>query len=510
MGEKYVLAIDQGTTGTKVLLVDKKRNICAESYYKHSQHYPHPGWVEHDPNEIWECIRNGVKEVLATGNVNPSDIAAVGVANQGETVMCWDERGEPLYSAIVWSCRRSHAIAERWQRDGDWGKRVSEKTGLRIDPYFSATKIRWMIDEVDAVKNRLSSGGVRFSTLDSWFIWKMSGGLVYATDASTAARTLLFNIHTGTWDSEILEYLGIEERWLPEIRPTIGHFGFTDPECFCGITAPIIVSVVDQPAALYGQLCVKPGMSKCTYGTGCFVYMNAGTEVPPVSSYGLLSSVVWKRGHEHTYALDGAVYSAGSAIEWGKDAIRLYRDLDELQTWSEKWLQQGLLTPKDKETFMRDHEVMFVPALSGLGTPYWDSEARGVFFGLSHHTDRGVMARAILEGIAHRIADVLEAMQETVGQPITVLKVDGGLTRNPYLMQYQADILGIPVQMTINQEATGLGVAYMLGEGLNWWTQEQLTQTNNLTKTYRPALTPDLRNLLRTRWKDRLRLCTHP
>lgn len=504
--KKYLLSIDQGTTGTKVLLLNDQGAIHAGSYQKHKQHYPKSGWVEHDAEEIWACICTGVNEAMKQGAVSPDQIESIGLANQGETVMFWHANtGRPLYPSVVWSCRRSHLIAERWAQDGDWARQVTDKTGLRIDPYFSATKIRWMMEEVPEVRAHIDRGEAHCSTLDAWLIWKMTGGRAYVTDPSTAARTLLYNIRTGEWDRDILAYLQIDRAWLPTVLPSVGGFGETDPAVFCGIKAPIRASVVDQPAALYGQLCIEPGMSKCTYGTGCFVYMNAGGTPPEAAGGELLSTIVWEMDGEVTYALDGGVYSAGSAINWGMDALQLYDSIAQLQQWSEAWAGERAAGLSEASDEFADR-LWFVPSLSGIGAPYWQSNQRGIFLGLSHSTTNTDMAKAVLEGIAHRVADVLEAMQRSANRPLMVLKADGGLTGNPYLMQVQADLLGIPVEVEADPEATARGVGYMAGKACGWWEPEQLRRSKSDTKIYYPRLTQETRSRLRAEWRRLLQL----
>jgi len=508
MKPSLLLAIDQGTTGTKVLLVNREGKVVAQSYAKHTQYYPRAGWVEHDPEEIWQTVRETSAEAMSEARANPEQIVAVGLANQGETVMWWDAlTHRPLYRAVVWSCRRSQDLAERWMKDGDWERRVAEKTGLRIDPYFSATKIRWLLDHVPSVKEAVSLGRGRVGTMDSWLIWKMTAGASHVTDASTAARTLLFNIHTGDYDGEILAYLGLEREWLPAVldsvhpvgskRNAVG-FGLTSPEHFLGIRAPIAVSLVDQPAALFGHLCLEPGSSKCTYGTGCFVYMNTGNQ-PPASTRNLLSTLVWRKDGKSTFALDGGVYSAGSSVEWAKDGLGLFPDLQTLQNWSVERLKEN--------RSVTESEIFCIPALSGIGAPYWDSAARGAFLGLSYNTTRKEMALAVLEGIAHRVADVMESMEEETGLKPEVLRVDGGLTNNPYLMQFQADLLGLPVEVSDTEEATAAGVAYLLGIAAGWWTEADLKQRVSASRTiYVPRSTPEERREARKRWKTALGL----
>jgi len=498
--QQYLLSIDQGTTGTKALLVERSGKVRAESYQKHTQYYPKSGWAEHNPGEIWQCVLAAVADVLGRAEADPQQIVAVGLANQGETVMAWDD-GEPLYPAIVWSCRRSVSIAQRWEQEADWKQRVREKTGLRIDPYFSATKIKWLLEEIPSVAKKLEQGEARFGTLDTWLIWNMTGRAKFVTDASTASRTLLYNIQHGEWDEEILQYLGIKKEWLAQVSPSVGDLGVTSPEHFLGIQAPIRVSLVDQPAAMYGHLCIEPGMSKCTYGTGCFAYLNVGMKPLTHQSDALLSTIVWQRDGACTYALDGAIYSAGSAIEWGSQGLGLYGSIEELQIWSEEWFRDaGILAATDVGS-----RVWFIPSLSGIGAPYWRSDVRGLFLGMSHDTTKRDLARAILEGIAHRVADVLDTMQQVSGQELKTLRVDGGPTRNPYLMQVQADLLGIPVEVPEQAETTAIGVAYLLGEAAEWWTQEELHQRMGISRRYEPKLARAERDLLRDRWRRAVR-----
>ena len=505
--DKYLLCIDQGTTGTKILLLDKRGEIHASSYRKHTQYYPKSGWVEHDAEEIWEGIVEGVDEVMRKGEVAADGIESIGMANQGETVLFWQaDNGRPLHRSIVWSCRRSQAISERWEREDGWARKVADKTGLRIDPYFSATKIRWMMEEAPLVQEQLACGQARCCTLDAWLIWKMTGGAAYATDPSTAARTLLYNIRTGDWDREILDYLGIEREWLPTVLPTAGLFGVTRPDKFCGIAAPIRASMVDQPAALYGHLCTEPGSSKCTYGTGCFVYMNTGDEISRPPGGELLTTIVWEIGRPATYALDGAVYGAGSAINWGMESLQLYDSLQQLQAWSQAWYREAGADDSAEAGEKRKDRVWFVPSLSGIAAPYWRSDPRGLFLGLSHGTSKAEMARAMLEGIAHRVADVLEEMRRASGHPPIVLKADGGLAENPYLMQVQADLLGIPVEVSREPETTARGVGYLTGQACGWWDPAQLKRKQQEGTIYRPRLSPEDRRQWRSEWKRLVRM----
>ncbi|WP_167859602.1 FGGY family carbohydrate kinase [Paenibacillus cymbidii] len=401
MDNGLLLAIDQGTTGTKVLLLDRRQAVVSQSYRKHAQYYPQPGWVEHDPLDIWEQVKRAVAEALDGAAIDPASIAAEGLAGQGETALFWDRRtGEPLCRAVVWSCKRSATLADSWRHDADLPERVIAKTGLPIDSYYSATKIRWMANEVPAVRRGIEEGTAVCGTLDSWLIWQMTGGRSFVTDVSTAARTQLFHIGSLQWDEDILAYWRIDRQWLPGVLDSTGDFGMTDAQALCGIRSPIKVSLVDQPAALYGQNCIRPGTASCTYGTGCFVYANIGGELPATRDAAISTMVAWTGNGRIAYAMDGAVLAAGSAIEWACQAAGLFADLAQLQTWSERWVDEWTESATDRET------PWFIPSLNGLGAPYWNGETRGVFVGLSFRTDREQMAKAVLEGIAHRVADV--------------------------------------------------------------------------------------------------------
>lgn len=485
MGKPVILAIDQGTTGTKVLALDQSAKVVGQGFREHTQYYPQSGWVEHDAVEIWETVKEAAADALKTAGADPSDVAGVGLDNQGETVMIWDSAtGKPLHKAIVWQDRRTAEMADAWSQDGDWSDRVLAKTGLRIDSYFSATKIRWLLDHVPEAKAALAAGRLRIGTLDTWLCWCLSGGKAFVTDPSTAARTLLFNIHTEKWDPELLDYLEIPASALPEVLPTLGRFCMTDPDAFLGVTAPVTASLVDQPASLYGHLCLDPGGIKCTYGTGCFMYMNTG-HTPVSSKAGLLSTIVWDKGTGPVYALDGGVYTAGTAMKW--------------------LLKVGLLqTAAESEELalsVSDTDVTFVPALTGLAAPFWNSDARAGFFGISAGAGRADLVRAVLEGVAHRVADVAEAMGRELGAPLPYLRVDGGMTRNAFLMQFQADILGVPVDVCDFADVTSLGTGFVTGEALGWWTPEELNGKRPAVRTYRPQKSADWRQAKREKWR---------
>lgn len=493
MNKPLILSIDQGTTGTKVLLVDRTAQVVGQGFQEHTQYYPQPGWVEHDPVEIFERVKLAVAEALSSAQATPQDIVAVGLANQGETVTAWDaSTGKPLSRAIVWSCRRTAEWASQWTQDGEWGDRVLSKTGLHIDAYFSATKFRWLLDHETAVAQAQQKGTLRLGTLDSWLLFCLSGGRVHLTDHSTAARTLLYNIHTGTWDQEILDYLKISTRTLANIHPTLGEFCYTDPEAFLGIHAPVLASQVDQPAALYGHLCFDPGDAKCTYGTGCFLYVNTGEQFITTQS-GILSTVVWHKGHS-TYALESGVYTAGTAIKWLLQ-LGLLQDAMESATLAESIL---------------DTSVKFIPAFTGMAAPYWDSEARGGFLGLTTAAGQADLVRAVLEGIAHRVADSVEAINPHLPVPLSRLRVDGGMTQNPFLMQFQADTLGIPVEVADFPNVTAQGIAFLVGEGLNWWHPDQLFALNPpQLRVYLPRRAKNWRHTRRQDWSKAVAAVRH-
>lgn len=490
MGEPLILAIDQGTTGTKAILLTRDGRVVGEGYRTHEQIYPQPGWVEHNPAEIWNEVQNAARLALEQSGARPADVAAVALDNQGETVMAWDSAsGQPLYNAVVWSCRRTQDLAEAWAAEPGWTERVQEKTGLRIDPYFSGTKARWLLDHAVGAQEAERARTLRIGTLDSWLLWQMSGHRAHVTDPSTASRTLLFNIHRGQWDPELVDYLRLPDWSLAEVKPTTGEFCVTDPKAFLGIEAPVLASAVDQPAALFGHLCLDAGAAKCTYGTGCFLLMNTGDRAV-TSKYGLLTALAWDDGRKPTYALDGGVYSAGSAVNWLVSLGLVSKPAD-----------MGPMAEAISET-----PVVFVPALTGLAAPHWDSDARGAFLGLTAGAKPADFARALLEGVAQRVADVSETMSQELGHGIPYLRVDGGMTRNEFLMQFQADLLGVPVSVSSFPDMTALGVGLMAGQVLGWWSsREALEAAHPPTRTYEPRMGGDQRAALRERWKKAVR-----
>lgn len=486
---KYYMGIDQGTTGTTVLVLDEEWNQIARGYKEHTQIYPQPGWVEHDAMEIWQSILDSVKDAIEKAGIgidNMEDIACIGLDNQGETVVLWDNvTGKPVYNAIVWQDRRTakeaDEIAEKYTDI------IREKTGLLADAYFSATKIKWIIDNVPGVKEKIERGRINAGTLDTWMIWKMTHGRVFVTDQSTASRTMLFNIHTGDWDDEILEILDIPRSILPEIHDSSELYGKTDPLDFFGARIPISGSVVDQQAALFGQACLEPGMVKTTYGTGCFMLMNTG-EKPIYSENGLLTTVGWgiNKG-EMTFALDGGIYIAGAAVQWLRDKLKIISNAAQTEEMAKSVPDTG--------------GVFFVPAFSGLAAPHWDQYARGTIVGITGGTTQEHIVRATLESMAYQVKDNLDVMVGDSGIAIDVMRVDGGASVNEFLMQFQADILGIPVDVPVINETTALGAAYLAAYGIGEFSSlDEIQSKWKLKKRYEPQMDAETREKLLEKW----------
>lgn len=484
---KYILAIDQGTTNTRAIIFDKNTNIIATANSEITQHYPHPGWVLHDPNEIWESVLKVIKKVLFTANIKPDLIHAIGITNQRETTIVWDKlTGKPIYDAIVWQSRQTKDICDFLKEKG-YEKLFKEKTGLVIDPYFSATKIKWILDNVKGAKLKAKNNELLFGTIDTWLVYKLTGKKVHITDYTNASRTLLFNIHTLTWDQKLCDILDIPVKMLPEVKSNSEIYGYTNKDYFDGYAVPISGMAGDQQAALFGQTCLKKGEVKNTYGTGCFMLMNTGNKIVN-SENGLLSTIAWKINEEVTYALEGSVFIAGSAVKWLKEGINLLKSIEESEVFANK---------------LKNNEgVYFVPSFVGLGTPYWDQDVKGAIFGLTNKTTKEHIIRATLEAIAYQSADVLKAMEEDLKEPITALKVDGGATANEFLMQFQADILNISVNKPEILETTALGAAYLAGLSTGYWkNKEEIKKSYKLTKTYLPNLEEKLRSKYLNGWK---------
>lgn len=487
MSKRYILGIDQGTTRTKAILFDSVGNQIASGYREIPRIYPKPGWVEQDPNIIWEKTVESINEALKNGRISPSDIAAIGIADQGETIVMWDKQtGRPIYNAIVWQCRRTAKMCEELKSKG-MEEKVAKKTGLVIDAYFSATKVKWILENVRNIRERAERGEVLCGTTDTWLIWKFTRGRSFVTDYATASRTMMFNIHTLRWDKEILGWLDIPRVILPKPCSNSEVVGHTDPKIFYGEEAPIAGVIVDQQGALFGQACYEPGMVKNTYGTGCFILMNTG-ERPVASRHGLLTTIAWCLDGRVKYALDGGIYIAGAAVQWLRDGLKIIKDVAETEEMA--------MSVKDAGG------VYFVPAFVGMAAPYWDMYARGTIVGITGGTTREHLARATLESIAYQVYDVLECMKADSKYPIEKLRVDGGAVANTFLMQFQADILGIPVEVSKITETTALGAAYLAGLAVSFWeSQEELSQIWQVDRVYKPQMSREKRERLLEGWK---------
>jgi glycerol kinase len=488
--KKYILAIDQGTTSSRAILFDHAGQPYAIAQQEFRQIFSQPGWVEHDANEIWQSQLAVIHQVMRENHVGADQIAAIGLTNQRETTVLWDRStGEPVANAIVWQDRRNAALCEQLQADGK-ADLFQQKTGLVIDAYFSGTKLRWLLDNVPGAQERAERGELAFGTVDSWLIFKMSG--LHVTDTSNASRTLLFDIRTLQWDQELLDILNIPRALLPQVVPSSGTVAHTDPALF-GAALPIAGIAGDQQAATFGQACLRPGMAKNTYGTGCFMLMNTGQEV--VSSYNnLLSTIGWTCGdpgadtgspgipelHRTHYMLEGSVFMAGATVQWLRDGLGIIRDSSEVEALANSVPDTG--------------GVVFVPAFSGLGAPYWDAHARGTIVGMTRGTTKAHIARAALASIAYQSVDVLEAMQKDALIELTELRVDGGAARNDLLMQYQADVLGVPVVRPVVTETTALGAAYLAGLAVGFWnSQEEIAAQWKMQRRFEPMMAPSER-----------------
>ncbi|MCG0239918.1 MAG: glycerol kinase GlpK [Firmicutes bacterium] len=483
---EYVLALDQGTTSSRAILFDRWGRVVGQRHQEIPPIYPRPGWVEHDPEAIWESQIRVARRLLAETGIAPDRVAAIGVTNQRETVILWDrETGRPVCPAIVWQCRRTADLCDALKAAG-WEETVRARTGLVIDPYFSGTKVRWVLDHVPEARDLVRRGRLLFGTVDTWLIWRLTGGRVHATDYSNASRTMLFNIRDLTWDPEILAGLEIPGTILPEVRPSSYLYGETDPDLF-GAPIPIAGCAGDQQAALFGQACFRAGEAKVTYGTGAFVLMNTGERAVP-SRAGLLTTVAWGLGGQVTYALEGSVFIAGAAVQWLRDELQIIRTAAETEELARSVPDNG--------------GVYFVPAFVGLGAPIWDPYARGTVVGLTRGTSRAHLARAVLEAIGYQVRDVLEAMQRETGLPLPVLKVDGGAAANGFLAQFQADILGVPVERPATVETTALGAVYLAGLAVGLWQDvEELRRQWRCDRRFEPAMAEEPRSRLYGQWR---------
>ncbi len=469
----FILALDQGTTSSRAIIFGHDGAIEAVAQKEFAQIFPQPGWVEHDPGEIWSTQAAVAAEVLARAGLAAADIAAIGIANQRETTVVWDRAtGTPICNAIVWQDRRTAGLCDSLKTRG-LESRFAEKTGLVVDAYFSGTKIAWILENVPGARARANAGGLAFGTVDSWLIWKLSGGAVHVTDPTNASRTLLYDIHEGRWDEELLELLGVPPSMLPEVGPSSGVLAETAGGLFAR-AIPVAGIAGDQQAALFGQRCVSPGMVKNTYGTGCFMLMHTGRE-PIRSRSKLVTTPVCPGASEREFALEGSVFVAGAVVQWLRDGLGIIRSADEIEALARSVTDNG--------------GVYFVPAFAGLGSPHWDPYARGAIMGLTRGTAAGHLARAALEGIAYQTADVLCAMESDSGLRLTGLRVDGGATRNDTLMQFQADVLGVPVVRPRIQETTALGAAYLAGLGVGFWkSPAELDSQWQAERVFEPAM----------------------
>ncbi len=481
----YLLAFDQGTTSSRALVLDSKGEIRGIAQSEFPQHFPQPGYVEHNPEDIWSSQYGVANEALAKAGIKSTKIAAIGITNQRETTILWDRKSsKPIYNAIVWQDRRTTAICDEMKKQG-FEKLFTEKTGLLLDPYFSGTKIRWILENIPGAKEKAACGELAFGTVDSWLIWKLTDGAIHVTDVSNASRTLLFNIHTLQWDQELLDILQIPRAILPEVRSSSEVYGTTSKHLF-STQIPIAGIAGDQQAALFGQHCIEAGQAKATYGTGCFILMNTGDK-PVVSQKKLLTTVAWKIESQTSYALEGSVFIAGAAIQWLRDNLGILQKSSDIDVLAESVPDSG--------------GVFFVPAFTGLGAPYWDPHARGAILGLSRGATRAHIARALLEAIAFSVEDVLEAMEEDAGFKLTELHVDGGVVVSNILMQLQADLSQTPVLRPKNRELTALGAAMLAGLAVGIWASpKEIFSAWKLDRSFQPQRTKEDREKLMHQW----------
>ena len=491
---KYILALDQGTTSSRAIVFDHEGNMLSVSQREFGQIFPQPGWVEHDANEIWSSQVGVASEAIARLGIRASDVAAIGITNQRETTIVWDRKtGQPIHHAIVWQDRRTAGFCDKLKSAGH-EKTFQEKTGLVIDAYFSGTKVRWMLDNVKGAREQAERGELAFGTVDSWLLWKLTGGKLHVTDVTNASRTLLFNIHTLQWDDELLGLLEIPRSMLPEVRSSSEIYGHTD-ESTMGHAIPIAGIAGDQHAATFGQAALERGMAKNTYGTGCFMLLNLGEKALP-SHHKLLTTIAWKIGDRLDYAFEGSVFVGGAVIQWLRDGLKFFRTAEESETLA--------LTVKDSDG------VYLVPAFVGLGAPYWDSYARGTMVGLTRGTSTAHITRAALESIVYQSAELLESMQKDSQLDLSELRVDGGACRNNLLMQLQADILGVPVVRPKVTETTALGAAYLAGLAVGYWDSiEQISKQWKADRRFEPTISADQRQTKLDGWKRAVERSRH-
>ncbi|MBE7099200.1 glycerol kinase GlpK [Bacillus cereus] len=485
--KKYILSLDQGTTSSRAILFNKKGEIVHSAQKEFTQHFPKPGWVEHNAQEIWGSILAVIATCLSEADVKPEQIAGIGITNQRETAVVWDKTtGKPIYNAIVWQSRQTVEICDELKEKG-YSEMVREKTGLLIDAYFSGTKVKWILDNVEGAREKAENGDLLFGTIDTWLVWKLSGGKAHVTDYSNASRTLMFNIHDLQWDDELLDMLTVPKSMLPEVRPSSEIYGETIDYHFFGQNVPIAGVAGDQQAALFGQACFGEGMAKNTYGTGCFMLMNTG-EKAVASEHGLLTTIAWGIDGKVNYALEGSIFVAGSAIQWLRDGMRMFKDASESEVYASRVASTD--------------GVYVVPAFVGLGTPYWDSEVRGAMFGVTRGTTKEHFIRATLESLAYQTKDVLCAMEADSGIELKTLRVDGGAVKNNFLMKFQSDILDVPVERPVINETTALGAAYLAGLAVGYWkNQDEIKEQWHMDKRFEPTMEAETSEELYAGWK---------
>ena len=488
--EKYILALDQGTSSSRAIVFDQHGQTKAVSQKEFTQIFPKPGWVEHNPMEIWSSQASVIAEAITSIDINGLNIAGIGITNQRETTIVWDaETGEPVYNAIVWQDRRTSEYCDSLKRDGRTDL-IRSKTGLIIDAYFSATKIRWILENVPGARQKAEEGRLRFGTVDTWLIWMLTRGEVHVTDVSNASRTMLFNIHTLEWDKELLELMNIPASMMPQVKSSSEVYGYTKTTLFAH-EVPIAGIAGDQQAALFGQMCTEPGSVKNTYGTGCFLLMNSG-ERPIMSKNNLLTTIAWKIGDTVNYALEGSIFVAGSVVQWLRDGLGIIKSSSEVEALAASVPDNG--------------GVYFVPALTGLGAPHWDQYAQGSIYGLSRGSTAAHIARAALEGIAFQTMDIVNAMQRDAGVTLKELKVDGGASRNNLLMQFQADVLGTSVIRPTVTETTALGAAYLAGLAVGYWESiDHIKKQWGVEKEFQPSADVETVTALKDGWNDAIR-----
>lgn len=487
----HVLALDQGTTSSRAVVYSADGRVVASAQDELAQHFPQSGWVEHDPADLWADQLGAAHEAMARAGIGARDVSAIGITNQRETTLLWDRTtGEPLHRALVWQDRRTAPMCERLRANGHEAM-VRERTGLVLDPYFSATKLAWLLEHVAGARERAERGDLAFGTVDSWLVWNLTGGradrgALHVTDVTNASRTLLFNLHTMQWDEELLALFGIPHSLLPRVVSSSEHVGHTHPDLFAH---PISIAGIagDQHAATFGQRCVQPGRAKCTYGTGCFLVAHTGADVAR-SDHGLLSTLAWRLGDAPAdYALEGSVFVAGAAVQWLRDGLGLIRSASEVEALAASVADSG--------------DVVFVPAFAGLGAPHWDADARGTLVGLTRGTTAAHIARAALEAIALQVADVVDAIDHDTGHPLAELRVDGGASANDLLMQLQADVLGIPVIRPTDVETTARGATYLAGRAVGLWTDADLDAFASGDVRFEPAMPREIAERMREQWR---------